>query len=61
MNNGDLKSTKNIQIRVFSGTKDRRPALDELMRDARKRKFDVVLFWRFDRFARSTRHLITAL
>jgi len=45
----------------ISGTKDRRPALDELMADARKRKFDAVLCWRFDRFARSTKHLITAL
>ena len=44
-----------------SGTKERRPSLDELMRDARKRKFDAVLCWRFDRFARSTKHLITAL
>ena len=44
-----------------SGTKDRRPALDELMSDARKRRFDAVLCWRFDRFARSTKHLITAL
>jgi len=45
----------------ISGTKDRRPALDELMADARKRLFDAVLLWRFDRFARSTKHLITAL
>ena len=45
----------------ISGTKDRRPALDELMADAKKRKFDAVLCWRFDRFARSTKHLITAL
>ncbi len=45
----------------ISGTKDRRPSLDELMDDARKRRFDVVLCWRFDRFARSTKHLITAL
>jgi DNA invertase Pin-like site-specific DNA recombinase len=45
----------------ISGTKDRRPALDALMNDARKRKFDVVLVWRFDRFARSTKHLLTAL
>ena len=44
-----------------SGTKDRRPALDALMEDARKRLFDGVLCWRFDRFARSTKHLITAL
>ena len=45
----------------ISGTKDKRPALDELVSDAKKRKFDVVLVWRFDRFARSTKHLITAL
>lgn len=45
----------------ISGAKDRRPALDQLMNDARKRKFDVVLVWRFDRFARSSKHLITAL
>ena len=45
----------------ISGTKDSRPALNKLMDDARKRKFDVVLVWRFDRFARSTKHLILAL
>jgi len=45
----------------FSGSRDRRPALDDLMADARKRLFDVVLCWRFDRFARSTKHLIEAL
>ncbi len=44
-----------------SGTKELRPALNSLMDDAKKRKFDVVLVWRFDRFARSTKHLITAL
>jgi len=44
-----------------SGTKDRRPALDELMADARKLKFSALVVWRFDRFARSTKHLITAL
>ena len=44
-----------------SGSKDSRPALNELMNDAKKRRFDVVLVWRFDRFARSTRHLILAL
>ena len=45
----------------ISGRKDKRPALDELMNDARKRRFDAVLVWRFDRFARSTKHLVTAL
>jgi DNA invertase Pin-like site-specific DNA recombinase len=44
-----------------SGAKDRRPALDRLMGDARARKFDVVIVARFDRFARSVSHLLRAL
>ncbi len=44
-----------------SGAKERRPALDQLVADAKRRLFDTVLVWRFDRFARSTRHLINAL
>ncbi len=44
-----------------SGTRDRRPGLDELTADAKKRLFDAVVCWRFDRFARSTKHLISAL
>jgi len=44
-----------------SGAKDRRPALDELMADARKRRFDIVLVTKFDRFARSAKHLLNAL
>ncbi len=44
-----------------SGMKDKRAGLNQLMDDAKKRKFDIVLVWRFDRFARSTKHLITAL
>jgi DNA invertase Pin-like site-specific DNA recombinase len=45
----------------ISGAKDRRPELDRLMRDAHARKFDVVVVWRFDRFARSVSHLLRAL
>ena len=44
-----------------SGAKDSRPALDKLIADARKRKFDSIMVWRFDRFARSTKHLLLAL
>ncbi len=44
-----------------SGTQESRPALSELMNDAKKRKFDIILVWRFDRFARSTKHLVNAL
>jgi len=46
---------------TVSGTKDKRKGLDELNADARKRKFDAVIVWDFSRFARSTKHLITAL
>src|SRR5215813_10468206 len=45
----------------ISGSKDSRPALDRLMKDARVRHFDVVIVARFDRFARSVSHLLRAL
>jgi DNA invertase Pin-like site-specific DNA recombinase len=45
----------------ISGSKDSRPALDRLMKDARARKFDLVIVARFDRFARSVSHLLRAL
>ena len=44
-----------------SGAAPSRPALDRLMADARRRKFDVVVVAAFDRFARSTSHLLAAL
>ena len=47
--------------RGISGAKDRRPELDRLMADAQRRRFDVVVVWKFDRFARSVSHLLRAL
>ncbi len=44
-----------------SGTQRRRPQLDALLKDAHKRLFDVVLVWKFDRFARSVKHLVDSL
>jgi DNA invertase Pin-like site-specific DNA recombinase len=44
-----------------SGAKDSRLGLDKLMNDARKRQFDAVLVWRFDRYARHTKHLLSSL
>ena len=44
-----------------SGAKDRRPALDQLLTDARRRRFDVLVCWRLDRVGRSLKHLITLL
>ena len=45
----------------ISGAKEKRPELDRLMADAHRRRFDLVIVWKFDRFARSVSHLIRAL
>lgn len=45
----------------FSGAKEKRPALDRLIKAAWAGKFQAVLVWRFDRFARSVKHLVSAL
>jgi DNA invertase Pin-like site-specific DNA recombinase len=47
--------------RGVSGAKDRRPALDELIVDAKRRRFDVLICWRLDRLGRNLRHLILFL
>jgi len=44
-----------------SGAKDRRPALDRMMVDAKRRTIDAVVVWRLDRFGRNLRHLVTAI
>ena len=46
---------------AVSGTKDRRPALDRLVADARRRRFDVLIVWRLDRLGRNLKHLVTLL
>src|SRR5438093_13231438 len=45
--------------RGVSGAKDRWPALDRLLADARRRRFDVIACWRLDRLGRNLRHLVT--
>jgi len=45
----------------MTGSKDSRPALNRLMADASRRKFDAVLVWKLDRFGRSLRHLVNAI
>src|SRR6201981_3793256 len=45
----------------ISGARARRPGLDELMRDARRGRFDVVLTWASDRIARSVKHFLEVL
>ena len=45
----------------ISGTKSRRPGLDQLMTGARRGRFDVVLVWASDRIARSVKHFLEVL
>jgi len=45
----------------LSGTRARRPGLDQLMADARRGQFQVVLVWACDRLARSVRHFLETL
>jgi DNA invertase Pin-like site-specific DNA recombinase len=45
----------------ISGAVDSRPQLNRLMEDAHRRSLDVVVCWKFDRFARSVSHLLKAL
>jgi hypothetical protein len=44
-----------------SGAKDRRPSLDQVLGDARRRRVDVVVCWRLDRLGRNLKHLVTLL
>ena len=46
---------------AISGRREGRPRLSALMSAARNHEIDCVLVWKFDRFARSTRHLLAAL
>ena len=45
----------------ISGTRQRRPGLDQMLGDARRGKFDVVLCWACDRVARSVKHFLEVL
>ena len=47
--------------RGVSGAKERRPALDALLKGARRRQFDVLVVWRLDRLGRNLRHLVMTL
>jgi putative DNA-invertase from lambdoid prophage Rac len=45
----------------FSGAAASRPRLDELLRDARLRKFEAVLVWKLDRWGRSVAHCVRSI
>lgn len=53
--------TKEYVDRGVSGSKDSRPALNDLLRDAKRRRLDVIVCWRLDRLGRNLKHLITVL
>jgi DNA invertase Pin-like site-specific DNA recombinase len=46
---------------VISGSKAKRPGLDQMMADARRHRFDIVLVAAFDRIARNVRHFLDVL
>ena len=62
-----LAFTRNLDIvkeyidRGISGSKDRRPALDELIKDARAGKYKILVIYSIDRLARDTRHLLNLI
>jgi len=47
--------------RGVSGAKDRRPALDQMIGEAKRRRFDVLVCWRLDRLGRNLKHLVTLI
>ncbi len=55
------KITEEYVDHGISGSKESRPALNKLMADAGRRRFDAVLVWKIDRFGRSLKHLVNAL
>jgi DNA invertase Pin-like site-specific DNA recombinase len=52
---------KEYSDKGVSGAAERRPALDGLLADCRRKKIDIVVVWKFDRFARSLKQLLSAL
>ena len=56
-----LEIVKEYVDHGISGTRARRPGLDELMQDARRGRFDIVLVWSCDRLARSVKHFLDVL
>ena len=59
--NRKWKLVETYQDQGVSGAKDRRPQLDRLLADARKRKFDALVVYKADRLFRSLRHMVLTL
>jgi DNA invertase Pin-like site-specific DNA recombinase len=62
VNNRQWRLVETYKDHGISGAKDRRPSLDRMLADARRRKpFDLVLVYKADRLFRSLRHMVTTL
>lgn len=57
----ELRIVEEYVDRGVSGSRESRPALDKLMADARRRKFDALLVWKIDRLGRSLKHFVVTL
>jgi DNA invertase Pin-like site-specific DNA recombinase len=57
----DFEAVKEYCDEGVSGSRESRPALDALLLDARRGKFDAVLVWKLDRLGRSLVHLVRLL
>jgi DNA invertase Pin-like site-specific DNA recombinase len=57
----NLKIVHEYVDRGISGSKERRPGLDQLVKDARSGKFKVLIVYSIDRLARDTRHLLNLI
>ena len=49
----------NVYTDIISGTKDSRPALNNMMFDMREKRFNCIVIWKLDRLGRSLKHLLT--
>jgi DNA invertase Pin-like site-specific DNA recombinase len=56
-----LEHSRKYVDQGVSGSKESRPALNRLMTDAQKCRFDAILVWKIDRFGRSLKHLVNSL
>ena len=56
-----IEALQSLSAHRASGAREKRPGLHSLMTDARRGQFDIVIVWRFDRFARSVKQLVLAL
>jgi DNA invertase Pin-like site-specific DNA recombinase len=59
--NRGWKLTDTYKDHGVSGARDRRPELDRLLADARRRRWDALVVYKADRFFRSLRHMVLTL